>query len=529
MAILKQRMTAIAVLIGIELLAIVIAYQFFIDFECRSTASLTTCRLLRSLVARAVVVFAALGLFVWARPGAFAVFLRAIQANTAALRWRTLHLAGVALLFGPLLALDARDPGRMFQLALGPWIIGALAAGVGALLWLAPVAAWRSWLRAEHLAPLAVLTAAFLVPDLADAVAPLWDWRALTALTFNAVQTLLQTLGQEPFSRPQDYVIGIGDFAVVIAGQCSGVEGFALVGAFLGLYAALFRHQIRFGRFWLLVVPFGLMMSWLFNVLRIAGLILIGAHVSPDLAVNGFHSYAGWLFFTLLALAILYLVQAASWLRKDGTAAPGLPLRDDPVAACILPFVIFMLASVVVSALSVVPDLGYPLKALALAAVAGFFARLYRALPWSRDPVAVVAGLVVGLGWVVLAPNAGGANPGLMPALAALGPGAVFIWMAARLIGTVLLVPLVEELFFRGYVLAQADFGGKTGRVFAIAVSSLLFAALHGRWLAAGLAGIAFALVMLRRGRVMDAVIAHAVANFVVAIWAVTRGDWSLI
>jgi len=98
-----------------------------------------------------------------------------------------------------------------------------------------------------------------------------------------------------------------------------------------------------------------------------------------------------------------------------------------------------------------------------------------------------------------------------------------------RLIGTVLLIPVVEEMFFRGYILARLDRGGMVWRIIAVVASSLLFAALHGRWLAAGIAGVIFALVMLRRGRVTDAVVAHMVANAVVAAAALLMLDFSLI
>ena len=89
-----------------------------------------------------------------------------------------------------------------------------------------------------------------------------------------------------------------------------------------------------------------------------------------------------------------------------------------------------------------------------------------------------------------------------------------------------LLVPLVEEAFFRGYVLARLD-GPGWRRAAAILVSAALFALLHDRWLAAFLSGIVFSLVMLRRGRLGDAVAAHAAANLVLAARAVARGDWA--
>ena len=92
-----------------------------------------------------------------------------------------------------------------------------------------------------------------------------------------------------------------------------------------------------------------------------------------------------------------------------------------------------------------------------------------------------------------------------------------------------MLVPVVEEAFFRGYVLTRLDSGTWASRVAAVAVSSALFALLHGRIVAAGAAGVVFALVMLRRGRLADAILAHGLANALIAAVALWRGAWSLI
>jgi exosortase E/protease (VPEID-CTERM system) len=102
-------------------------------------------------------------------------------------------------------------------------------------------------------------------------------------------------------------------------------------------------------------------------------------------------------------------------------------------------------------------------------------------------------------------------------------------WAVARVAGTVVVVPLVEELFFRGYLLARLDGPGPARRMLAIALSSALFGAMHERWLVAFLAGMIFALVYLRRGRLADAIAAHVVANLVVALWAVAAGDWAAL
>ena len=69
-----------------------------------------------------------------------------------------------------------------------------------------------------------------------------------------------------------------------------------------------------------------------------------------------------------------------------------------------------------------------------------------------------------------------------------------------RIVGSVVAVPLAEELAFRGYLtrrLIAADFQDvPLGRLtwLSFLVSSALFGALHGRWLAGILAGMIYAM-----------------------------------
>ena len=59
------------------------------------------------------------------------------------------------------------------------------------------------------------------------------------------------------------------------------------------------------------------------------------------------------------------------------------------------------------------------------------------------DPVAVAAGLGVGLLWIATRPAPGDADLALARALHDLGPGLLVAWIVFRLAGTVLLVPVV--------------------------------------------------------------------------------------
>lgn len=519
------RVAGLAALFVAELLVLAVIYQFFAQIECHLTGSQATCDFLRSLVARALVVAAVAAILIRARPALFAGFLRQ-AANHAAPIARAVHFAGVALLLVPLVLAGGGDLGAIFGTAVVPWAVGAVLALVGGLSWAAPRQAWAAIVVQDHYALVPILLAAALVPDLAEMALPLWDWQGLTTATFLAVAGFLRLFSTAVEVAPAEYVIGVETFFVHIARQCSGVEGFALVTAFVALYAFVFRGEVRQVRFWLVVLPLGLALSWILNVVRIGTLVLIGAYLSPEVAVNGFHSYAGWLFFTVLAFTLIWFVQKAHWLHYRGPRGAVMPLRQDPVAAAIVPFAAFMVSSTFVAALFPSAGLGFPVNTLVLLCVTAAFLPVYRQLAAWPEPVSLILGAAVGVMWVVTAPE-----PDLVLEMAvATMPFVVFaIWAGLRVVGTIIFVPLVEEMFFRGYLLRRLGGPKPWQRVLAIMLSSMAFALLHGRWIEAGLAGIAFAAMTLRRGRVSDAVWGHIVSNAIVAGVALAQREWSLI
>lgn len=534
MGALQHRALWVALLLCGEIVALAGLYQFLNLIDCSQTGSYNTCRFLRSLVARGLVVFAAGLLYATARPLARAAFAAGAACNPSARIWASVHFLGVALLVLPALVSGGATLSASFALVAPVLALGAVLAAIGGVFWLAPPALWADLIRRDPVVLPLAFAIAVVLPDIADLAQPLWGIQGLTRMTFVAVERLLAVFSPATLVDEAAYVIGLDHFVVRIAQACSGVEGFALVGGFVTIYAALFAREVRVGRILAVLLPLGILLSWVLNVVRIAVLILIGARISPDLAVNGFHSYAGWLFFLLLALGVLYAGHAVPWFQRERRAAPAMAgsLREDRLAALIVPFIVFMFASVAAGAFFPHPELGYPLKALAMVAVVVYFLPAYRGFVWRPNPLALVAGAAVGVFWLLLAEAGAEGEGSLGEALAPLGPGLLAGWLVARVLGTVLLVPLIEEAFFRGYVLtriAGLRGGGKLAAVAAIALSSALFAALHGRWLAAGAAGVVFALVMLRRGRLGEAVQAHVAANLVVAIGAAAAGDWTLI
>lgn len=526
----QHRALYLAGIVLAQLVALAALYQFIVEIDCGTTGSFEICRGLRSALGRGLAFLTGISVLVLARPAIFAAFARrAAITSTASLAAGICAWAGFALLLLPALYLaDGTGPAE-FARAVPIWLAGGALIIPATLRWIARWSDW-AWLS-RQLGWLGVAVLAFVVimPELAQAVQPLWNIQALTFLTFALVFVLLRLLGTDAFADPDTFILGVEDFAVHIAAQCSGVEGFVLVGGFVALYAVLFHATIRHGRFWLIVLPLALLASWVLNITRIAVLVLLGAHVSPGLAVNGFHSYAGWIFFTLLALAILALVHRANGLHRIEARAPSTPITKDMTAAQILPFVAFMVSGLIAAALFDPAALGYPLRVAIMTAAVLPFLALLRTLPWQIDPLAWALGGAVGVLWIASQGASSAAGGELAAMLGAMSLAAAVVWSVLRLIGTVLLVPLIEELFFRGYILSRLDGDGWPRKLLAVTVSTAVFALLHGRYLEATLAGLAFAGCALRRGRVSDAVQAHIAANAVVAIGAVATGDWGLI
>ena len=513
-----------------QLIALAGLYQFTIEIDCAATGSFELCRGLRSALGRSLALLTGFGVLILARPAIFAEFARrAATVSRGMILAGLAAWAGFAILLLPALWLAQGAGPAEFARAVPVWLVGGAIILPATLRWIARWSDWAWLLRQLGGLGAGVLAAVMIMPELAEAMQPLWNIEALTFLTFALVFVLLRLLGADAFADPDTFVLGIEGFAVHIAAQCSGVEGFVLVGGFVALYAVLFHATIRHGRFWLIVLPLALLASWVLNIIRIAVLVLLGAHVSPQLAVDGFHSYAGWIFFTLLALAILALVHRSNFLHRSEARAPSLPLAQDMTAAQILPFVGFMVSGLIAAALFDPPAFGYPLRVAIMCAALLPFLALLRALPWSPDPVALAMGAGIGVLWILSQGGTSDQGAELATMLGAMTLAGALFWSVMRVIGTVLLVPLIEELFFRGYILSRLDGDGWPRRALAVALSTAVFAMLHGRYLEATLAGLVFAYAALRRGRVSDAVQAHIAANAVVALGAVVTGDWGLI
>lgn len=515
------------ILLVVELLALSLLYQHNFEFTCREAAPAGFCAFAGRIVPRALAVLAALGLFALARPAALSMLRGHVTPLAAPL---ALNITGFLMVLMPWGFISDVSSGAAVLLAAALWSLGGLMTAAGLALMLAPAVAWRQMLG-QFGALLAVLIAlAMALPELSDLLQPLWRFDWVTQVTFAAVVWCLAALGYAVESYPESYTIGAEDFFVAVGPQCSGVEGFALITVFLGIYMTLFRRDLRFPHV-LVLLPIGIALSWVFNVVRITALLSMGIEISPELAIGGFHSHAGWLAFTLLSVGLIMVSRTVPFFASETLRAPKAtkalpPFFSDPIVAQVLPFVVFMASALLASTFSETPSVLYHWRTLAMALGLAIFWPYLRALPWRLDPLALASGLIIGVLWIATGPEASGTAP-----FGTLTGAAFGIWIIARLIGTSLLVPVIEELMFRGYITNRiAPEGAPLWQVaIAIAVSAGLFALLHDRWLAALLAGVVFSLLVWRSRNLTDAIVSHAAANLSIALWALATGAWHIL
>jgi exosortase E/protease (VPEID-CTERM system) len=440
-----------------------------------------------------------------------------------------LHVAS----WGAFYALTDAILGRHALHSASQWtssVIGAawLLSGVMTLLsWMAMLIPPARWATIVQLAgrPLALGIAVGVTAWAAGRGAQSL-WHPLASGTFWLVRALLNAAGFATVARPDDLIIGTSNFSVSIAPACSGYEGMGLAFVFTSAYLALFREHLRFPRAFALI-PLAMAVMWIANAARIAALIAIGDQWSPELALGGFHSQAGSLLFAGVGLAVV----AASQRTSIFSTAPVSSRTTIAAAPWLMPLCVLLLTMMLTRALTNGFDALYPLRVVAVGAVLWYYRGRYGAPLFSWNSVAFCTGIAVFILWIATDYSAPTSAEGT--GLTSLSSTAAAAWLIFRVVGSVITVPIAEELAFRGFLmrrLVAADFQTVPFQRFAwpaFLISSVLFGALHGRWFAGTLAGMAYALVLYRRGRIGDAVLAHATTNALLAAYVLTTGNWS--
>lgn len=180
----------------------------------------------------------------------------------------------------------------------------------------------------------------------------------------------------------------------------------------------------------------------------------------------------------------------------------------------------------------------YVVKIAVVAGMIWFLRDVYVELHFPRGAsvrtwcVAVAAGVFVFVAWINL--NSGWMKIGVSEGFNPQGEtGIDWVIVVVRLTGAALVVPLMEELFWRSFLMrwiANHDFlSVEPARVGlkAFIITAVFFAFEHNLWVAGLLAGVVYNLLYIRSGTLWSPILAHAVTNALLGVWVVNSGNWS--
>lgn len=453
--------------------------------------------------------------------------------------WRAALLANIGLFAALLLAsfaftrfaAHASEPPWLW-FALYCCLLLATAASLAGVA--APLAFWRWLARAMPAKVAAALLSAVLLVLAGELSQE--GWSQLSGATLSVSHWFLTLYESGVVLDPRRLLLGAGDFHVLITQECSGYEGIGLTTAFLALYFWMMRARLRFPNV-LVLIPAALAAVWLLNALRIAILISIGRHISPDIAINGFHSQAGWIGFLAVAISVMALSHRVPFFRarpRERSRIAADP-NQQLVLALLVPFIALMATSIVASLFAPHDEWLYVLKVLAVGATLWTFRKVYAQFASAVSPLSLVVGLAVGALWVATDRRAENDTIELQSWLAALPVWAAAAWVACRALGAIVLVPMTEELAFRGFLqraLVRRDFFSVAPGHFtwlSFIATSVLFGLIHQRWAAAALAGAIYAVMVYRTNRLSDAIAAHMATNAVIVVWAIVMQQWWML
>jgi len=113
-------------------------------------------------------------------------------------------------------------------------------------------------------------------------------------------------------------------------------------------------------------------------------------------------------------------------------------------------------------------------------------------------------------------------------------PNVRYLFLSARFFGLVAMVPLMEELFWRSFLIRfftsqewqKVPIGTFSLSAFAIVMGG--FAMVHPEWLAAAICAIAYGILLRQTRSLFGCVIAHATTNLALGIYVIKTHSWAL-
>ena len=178
----------------------------------------------------------------------------------------------------------------------------------------------------------------------------------------------------------------------------------------------------------------------------------------------------------------------------------------------------------------------YPAQTLLCASLLIRFHRAYEFGKFRRPFFTLAIGLLVFLLWISpqaffgFTPRTAGFNPSLF---AAQLP-AYWLTVSLRFLRLVIVVPFIEEIFWRGFLLryliderfSSVPFGVFSWLSFAIVSLAFGFAHFSADWIPAILTGMIYNAVAYKTRSLTSCVVAHALTNLLLGLWIMRTAQW---
>lgn len=209
----------------------------------------------------------------------------------------------------------------------------------------------------------------------------------------------------------------------------------------------------------------------------------------------------------------------------------------------VLPFGLFLLLTTIDSNSHVPPSLYPVLYAVKIALVGGVLIALRGAFPEARPggggwAIAAALGVVLFFAWIFVDKNTPhfaflGTRTAFNPSREIATPLGVFLFLVVRFLGLVVVAPIVEELFYRNFLLRfvsdMDDFQKVpvgTFSALACLISSGLFAFSHPEWLAALIFALALCGLLRFTKNFFACILAHGVTNLLLGVYVLHTAQW---
>ena len=352
-------------------------------------------------------------------------------------------------------------------------------------------------------------------------------------------------LPMQAFSMPGNLspIFGTDKFHVIISPDCSGYEGITLIVILLVSYSYHQRSILRFTRLFMLI-PIAIIGMFFLNALRLVILIVIGHFYSADVALDGFHTVGGWFNLFIVLVLSLWALNRFSYFLKDGNPQVKQCRKFSDIPF-LLPLMALITGSLLTKAFTVDFQWLYPIPILMSSYFIYCFGKQFKEILIKPSFLSLFIGVVVFIIWVYLVPVDNAKNLDFLSNMQSVPISIALLWLLCRIFGASIVVPIAEELAFRGYLLPRIEIWCESffkrntllkfslrqiyfiSALLSLVITSVLFGVLHSDILAGSLAGFGFGVAFLVRRKLVDAIVAHALTNALLAMDVIYFGNWS--